>query len=346
MTTTVATVRGVEIEPGRAAVRDFDPLPLPDGWGRVKVSACGVCGTDLHLLHGMELPRHGSYPVRPGHEVAGTIVEGSAGRVRLGDQVVLHPLIPCGRCAPCRSDRENLCRQATALGLDHAGGLGEEVIWPLDRMVPAPRLAPEQAAVLPDAVASAYHALMLAEVPRGGALTVLGAGGVGGNVLALARVLDPDVRLTAVVRSVGSELRLRALDDRLDVVGGAAGAGRRVRERAGPQDAVVEFGAGAAALAEALPMLARGGRLVVGSMSDAPLDLGATVTQLATRELHVVGSYASTIADLGAVVHLATTGRLDVSKTITHRVPLERVAEAFELLERRPAGLARVVVLP
>jgi propanol-preferring alcohol dehydrogenase len=346
MTTAVATVRGVEIEPGRVTVRDFDPLPLPDGWGRVRVSACGVCGTDLHLLGGMELPREASYPVRPGHEVAGTVVDGSAGRVRLGDQVVLHPLIPCGRCGSCRSDRENLCRSATALGLDHAGGLGEEVVWPLDRMVPVPRLPAEQAALLPDAVASAYHALMLAELPPGGALTVLGAGGVGTGVLALARVLHPDVRLTAVVRSAGTARRLQELDPSIEVVRGAVDAGRRVRERAGIQDAVIEFGAGAAALAEALPMLARGGRLVVGSMSDEPLDLGATVTQLATRELHVVGSYASTIADLGAVVHLATSGRLDVSKTISHRVRLEHAPDALALLERRPPGLARVVVLP
>ena len=93
-------------------------------------------------------------------------------------------------------------------------------------------------------------------------------------------------------------------------------------------------------------MLARGGRFVVGSIGDEALDLGATLTQLATRELHVVGSYASTIADLGAVVHLAAIGRRDLSASVSHELPLERAAEAFVLLERRPTGLARVVVIP
>ncbi|HTX07891.1 MAG TPA: alcohol dehydrogenase catalytic domain-containing protein [Solirubrobacteraceae bacterium] len=342
----MSTVRCLEVEPGRARVRDAAPPPLPDGWGRVRVSACGVCGTDLHLLHGMELPRHCSYPLRPGHEVAGRVIEGSAGRVRLGDQVVLHPLIPCGRCDACRSDHENRCRYATRLGFDHPGGLAEEIVWPLHRMVPTPRLPPKQAAVLPDAVASAYHALKLAELPAGGALTVLGAGGVGIHVLALARVLDPTARLTAVVRSPGSEQRLRRLGLDAAILLGADDVGRRVLGRGGPQDAVIEFGAGAHALAQATPMLARGGRLVVGSMSEEPLDLGASLAQLVTRELYVIGSYASTIADLGAVVHLATTGRLDLSASVSHQLPLERAAEAFELLERRPTGLARVVVVP
>jgi propanol-preferring alcohol dehydrogenase len=294
----------------------------------------------------MELPRHGSYPVRPGHEVAGTVIEGSGGRVRVGDQVVLHPLLSCGECAACRDGHENRCRTATALGLDHPGGLADQVSWPIHRMVPAPRLPAEQAAVLADAVASAYHALMLARVPPGGALAVLGPGGLGTQVLALARVLDPEVRLAAVARSEATRGRLDALGLGVFVVLGASGAGRRVLDAAGAQDAVVDFGGGPAALGEALPMLARGGRLVIGSMSDEPVVLGASFTQIATRELEVIGSYASTIADLGAVVHLVASGKLKLRSAVSHRVPLERASDAFEILRARPRGLSRVVVLP
>jgi 2-desacetyl-2-hydroxyethyl bacteriochlorophyllide A dehydrogenase len=305
-----------------------------------------VCGTDLHLLGGMELPRHRSYPVRPGHEVAGTVIEGSGRGVGVGDRVVLHPLLPCGRCAACRAGTENRCRTATALGLDHAGGLADEVTWPLERMVPTPGVEPEQAAVLADAVASAYHALMLARAEPAGALTVLGPGGVGTQVLALARALDPAIRLTAIARSEATRERIEALGIGVTVMLGAAGAGRRVLQTAGPQDAVVDFGGGAEAIREALPMLARGGRLVIGSMGDEPVELGATVTQVATRELQVIGSYASTIADLRAVVELAASGRLNLSAAISHRVPLARAQEALETLEQRPPGLSRVVVVP
>lgn len=346
MTTLAATFRYLELSPGRVRLREGTPGELPDGWGRVRVSACGVCGTDLHLLDGMELPRHGTYPVRPGHEVAGTVIEGSGGRVTVGTQVVLHPLLPCGSCDACRSGREHRCRTATVLGLDHPGGLADEVSWPLDRMVPVPRLPADEAAVLADAVASAYHALMLARLPAGGALTVLGPGGVGTQVLALARALDGDARLTAVARSKATRERVEGLGLGGNVIVGTEGVGRRVLDAAGPQDAVIDFGGGAAAIGEALPMLARGGRLVIGSMGDEPVQLNASVTQFATRELEVVGSYASTIADLGTVVHLATSGRLDLSAAVSHRVPLERADEALSILRRRPPGLSRVVVVP
>jgi 2-desacetyl-2-hydroxyethyl bacteriochlorophyllide A dehydrogenase len=332
-------VRCLEIDPGHARLSEAAPPALPDGWGRVRVRACGVCGTDLHLLHGMPLPRDATYPVRPGHEVAGTLVEGAGGGLAAGDDVVLHPLIPCGACGACRRGHENRCRTATAIGLDHAGGLADEVVWPLHRMVRAPGIPAEQAAVLPDAVASAYHALMLAELPPGGALTVLGAGGVGAHVLQLARVLDPAARLTAVVRSDGTAARLARLELGIDVV-------RDSGDVSGGQDAVVEFGGGALALSRALPMLARGGRLVIGSMSEEPLDLATTVTAVATRELQIVGSYASTIDDLVAVVQLAASGRLDLSRSVSHRVALDRAGDALELLERRPPGLSRIVVLP
>jgi len=335
MTTASATIRHLEVAPGATALRTGPPPSLRDGWARVRVAACGVCGTDLHLLRGMPLPRDATYPVRPGHEVAGTVIEGA---MAAGTQVVLHPLIPCGRCAACQGGHENRCRDAAALGIDHDGGLADEVVWPVDRIVPAPGIPAEQAAVLPDAVASAYHALGLAELPAGGAICVLGAGGVGSHVLQLARVLDPSARLTAVVRSEATARRLEALAIGVQVVIGEG--------RIGAQDAVVEFGAGAQAIPQGLRMLARGGRLVIGSMSEEPLELATTLTAVATRELHVIGSYASTIADLRAAVDLVAGGRLDLSRSVSHRVPLDRAAEALALIERRPPGFARAVVIP
>ena len=86
--------------------------------------------------------------------------------------------------------------------------------------------------------------------------------------------------------------------------------------------------------------------MVIGSISEEPLELATTLTALVTRELHVVGSYASTLADLEAVARLAASGRVDLSASVSHRVPLERAQDALRLLAERPPGMARVVVLP
>lgn len=232
------------------------------------------------------------------------------------------------------------------LGLDRAGGLADEVAWPVERMVPVPGLPAERAAVLADAGAAGYHALKLAELPPGGALTVLGAGGVGTQILLLARVLDPAARLTAVVRSDATAQRLEALGIGVGLIEGIEGCGRRIRSAAGPQDAVIEFGAGAESCREAPPMLKRGGRLVIGSIDERRIELGASLSDFAARELQVVGSHASTLEDLRAVAKLAADGSLDLSKAVSHRLALDAIADAFDLLAERPPGLVRIVVLP
>jgi D-arabinose 1-dehydrogenase-like Zn-dependent alcohol dehydrogenase len=213
-------------------------------------------------------------------------------------------------------------------------------------MVAAPGIAPEQAAILADAGASAFRALVLAALPKGGALTVLGAGGVGTHILQIARALDPDAKLTAVVRSAATAERIEALDVGVALVQDLSGSHSRVVASSGPQDAVIEYGAGAAACAEAPPMLKRGGRFVVGSMEDRPLDLGTTLAMFATRGLQVLGSMGSTITDLRSVVELAVNGRLDLSASVSHRLPLTQVSDAVALLQERPPGLMRVVVTP
>ena len=138
--------------------------------------------------------------------------------------VVLHPLAACGRCERCAAGRDHLCANARILGIEADGGMADEVVWPLDRLVAVDGLPPAQAALLPDAVATAYHALGVAALPSGGTLCVLGAGGIGTHVLQLARVLDPAVRLAAVVRSAGDGRASAAPRRR-----GGRGA-RRVRE--------------------------------------------------------------------------------------------------------------------
>jgi len=339
-------VRYVEVSPGRVALRRGAPPPLPPGHARVRVAACGLCGSDLHLLRGMVLPRGAAYPVRPGHEVAGVVTElaPDVDRPRPGERVVLHPLDVCGECGPCRSGHEERCRRGRVLGLQAAGGMADEVVWPARRLVVVGALPLDRAAVLADAVATAHHALRLADPPPGGRLCVLGAGGVGGHVVQLARVLCPEVEVWAVVRSPAGVARLEAMGARARL--GLEGAAARLKDEAGRFDAVVDFSGVVAAPAEGLALLEAGGRLVLGSIVDEPIRLGTTVTGLVTRELEVMGCYVSTLEDLRTVAELAATGRIDLAGSVSRRLPLERAGEAFDLVERRPPGLVRVVLEP
>lgn len=331
------------MDQGAARLRHGPEPETPEGFARVRVLTCGVCATDLHLLKGMVLPRGASYPVRPGHEVAGIVeeVNASDAPVAVGDLAVLHPLAPCGHCPGCLRGEDQRCDSVRALGFHDPGGFAERVVWPAARMLPADGIEPGAAALLADAAATAHNAVRLAGVPRGGAMCVLGAGGLGSGVLGVARALDPDLHLAAVVRSEASAERVHALG--VEVHQGLDGAARALRHSAGRMDAVIDFSGQADAPAVGVALLRRGGRLVLGSVVDSMLTLEVSSAFMA-HELQIVGAYASSLDDLAAVIDLARDGHLDAGAWVSHRLPLADFDHALEIAETRPPGTVRVVI--
>lgn len=342
-------MRAVEVSPGRIDLVDVERPAPGTGEARIVVEACGICGTDLHLAHGIVLPAGAAYPLRPGHEVCGVIAElgpddpgASTAGLAVGDRVVLHPLDPCGTCASCRSDAEQHCAQARVLGISAPGGMADEVVWPIRRLVPVPSLPPVGAALLPDAVATAWRALSSARLPKGGVLLVIGAGGVGTHVLELARYLDPTARLGAVVRSDGSRRRLAGMG--LDFVhAGTGSAAGPFRTALGSADAVVDFSGTREGPRLGVRLLRSGGRLVLGSILDEDADLGS-ITGIVTRGIRIVGSYSSTIDDLRTVADLAASGAVDLSASVSATFALSDARAAYRMLEERPPGLVRIVL--
>ncbi|HEU4701417.1 MAG TPA: alcohol dehydrogenase catalytic domain-containing protein, partial [Conexibacter sp.] len=180
---------------GAPLVLERRPLPEPGlGEVRVRVDACGVCGSDLFLQRG----GFGAdkLPVVPGHEAAGTVDAlgpGVAGWA-VGEQVALYYIDadPDGHWA--RGGRPNLDPALRRMGVDVDGAFAEYVVRPAHTLVRPPEpIDPVALAVLTDAVATPYHALRLAQVRGGERVLVLGVGGIGGNAVQLARELGATV---------------------------------------------------------------------------------------------------------------------------------------------------------
>ena len=125
---------------------------------------------------------------------------------------------------------------------------------------------------------------------------------------------------------------------------GLEGAGRACKADFGEMDAVIDFSGAEAAPNEAIRMLRKGGRLVLGSVRDERVSLATSYTGLMTREIEIVGSYSSTLSDLWAVTELVRSGQLSLAGLVTHSFALEDAEQAFAVLEQRPAGMVRVVV--
>jgi 2-desacetyl-2-hydroxyethyl bacteriochlorophyllide A dehydrogenase len=348
MSAASAANRYVRVRPGSVELVTESPPqpPLPGpGEALIDVLACGICGTDLHMWHGMRLPAGAEYPVRPGHEVAGlvrSLGNGADGQgIAAGDLVVLHPVAPCGACGICRSGSEQLCPNAQVLGIHRPGGLADTVSWPVRRMVAASGLAPTRAAVLADAVATAYRAVRQAELPAGGRACVIGAGGVGMHVLELLRAADPGARLVGIVSRASSAQRLATAGYDAEVTDDTIH--RRLRERFGGFDAVFDFSGQPASPRLGIRLLDRRGVLVLGSVLDGDLALGQATT-IQTRELAVRGVFNSSLDDLRSVVELARSGRLNLSGSVSHVRPLSDAVAAFAELDARPEALTRMVL--
>jgi len=194
-----ATASGYFLEsPGGPLVRrDFEIGAPGSGEAVVEVLACGLCHTDLGFADGSVQPRH-ALPLILGHEIVGRVVAAGAGVEPLAGRRVLVPAVmPCGACAWCRAGRANACPDQKMPGNDIDGGFATQVLVPgapLVDLESAPAgIDLRQISVVADAVSTAYQAVRRADLAAGDAAIVVGAGGVGGFLVQIARALGARV---------------------------------------------------------------------------------------------------------------------------------------------------------
>jgi len=321
------------------------PRPGP-GEVAVAVSHCGLCYTDVNMYRGRMPPRHAP-PLTFGHEVAGRAAEVGHGvtHVAPGDRVLVSLAITCDRCAFCRGGTPELCVRLQVLGIDRHGGLADLLVVPGENVHPIPPGLPlEHAALLPDSVATAYHAIRRADIGPGDRVAIFGAtGGLGmmaaqmatrlrgGRVLAVGR--SPEK--LALARSQGAWQTLSARDGDvvqqiLDLTGGE---GVEVAIECAGQQATAEAAVG---------VVRKGGRVVVVGYVAGRIPLEGP--RLMRGEFSVTGSYLSRRADMPILIDLAARGILDLSRHVSHRVALEGVMEGLAILEERRGEPVRVLV--
>ena len=223
----------------------------------VRVSACGVCRTDLHVVEG-DLPLK-RVPITPGHQIVGTI-EGTGQRVGIA---WLHRT--CGRCRFCLSGRENLCVDAEFTGWTRNGGFAEFVTAPADFVYPLPDNFPDlQAAPLLCAGIIGYRALKLADIKSwtGARLGIYGFGAAGHVCIQIARARGADVYVATRDRE-----KHQALAEEL----GAAWVGDTFDEPQVKLDAAIIFAPAGEIVPAALKALDKGAALILGGIHMSPI---------------------------------------------------------------------------
>ena len=311
----------------------------------IKVVANGLCATDLKIADGLvpTVP----LPHIPGHEAAGEVVEVGVDVPGLqpGDHVTVYPTEGCGFCDYCRRGLENYCVAAPRTGFEINGGFSQYMrVSGRNAVKVSPEVPWEDAAIIPDAIASVYHALtQKARVQAGETVVIIGIGGLGIHAMQLARIMGARVIAADVVpdKLRGAEQfgpdgivnsREEDLPQRVKELTGGLGA-----------DVVVE-GVGGAAVAAVLPdslaCLKLGGRLVVMGYNYG-IPLAVDTADLVYGQWSILGTRASSLQDVVDVVKLVEQGRL--KPVVSERFPLEEVEAALARLRESPP-LGRIVL--
>ncbi len=322
------------------------PIPSPGpGEVLVRVEAVGVCGTDLHIERWdpWAAENFGPPPMTFGHEMAGIVVGhgAGAGRIPLGERIAAETHIVDGTCYQCRTGRGHVCQNMRILGVHVPGAFAQYAAIPEVNAWVVEGLAPEIAA-LQEPMGNAVHAAFVEDI-AGQSVAVLGCGPIGLMAVAVVNhagashifATDIDPERLEMARIMGAETLIDARDD----------VGAIVREATDGNgvDVVLEMSGAEAALHQGLDAVTNGGRVsLLGTHSrPATIDLsrevifkGVRIYGITGRRLFETWYRTSALLEEG----------LDLTPIITHRLPLARYAEAFDLVASGQVG--KVLLLP
>jgi NAD+-dependent secondary alcohol dehydrogenase Adh1 len=317
------------------SIDEVDEPTLDGAWDvLVDIGAAGLCRTDLHIIEGQWDPiQHPTLPYTIGHENAGWIREvGSAvSNVRVGDAVIMHPLVTCGLCAACRVGQDSHCANAVFPGINANGGMAEILKTNARAVVKLDDgLRPRDVAALADAGLTAYHAVRKAapELFPGTHAVVIGSGGLGHiGVQTLAAitsaritVVDRSEKALELARSIGANHTVQAASDQAvekavkDITNGGA-------------HIVFDF-VGESGAEKLAPKLLRnqGSHYVIGYGGNVDLP----TIEIISREINVIGNLVGTYQDLVELMMLTAQGKVTLH---TQEYPLDAALEAIDDLE-------------
>ena len=327
------------LEPHKLSIGETPLVPPKAGEVSIAVKRAGICGSDMHILHGSN--PFVSYPRVIGHEFAGVISAVGEGvtRLKVGDHVVADPVVSCGHCYPCRIGRSNVCANLQVIGVHRDGGFRASATVPEANAVKVADHLGFDIAALAEPLAVAANVLWRTGCGPEDTVMVYGAGTVGITVLQVAKMHGA----RCIVADIDANRLERALSFGADRV--INSSVQSVPEQvAGELDglgpSIVIDGAGIPALlAEACRIASPAGRIGLLGFSPAPCNISQQ--EIVRKELSLVGSRLNR-GFIPEVIGWLESGRLKPADMITHTFAASKAQEAFDLVEQHPEQTLKV----
>jgi propanol-preferring alcohol dehydrogenase len=327
---------------------DFIPIPeLGPEDVLVDMKACGICGSDIHIVYEGVTPTAYS-PVTLGHEPAGVIVEvGSEVQGwKAGDRVTVNPFLTCGKCANCLSGNSQICLSRRVIGIHTEGGLAEFLKVPSKNLVHLPETIPfDQGGIAVDAVATPFHAITKRGALRAGEkVAIWGCGGLGIHGAQIAKICGAS--LVIAIDTIDSALERAKKVGADEVINPKQEKPiQKIKEMTEGKgvDLALEFVGLKKTIEEAAESVRIGGRTVIVGLGPETISLMPPAV-FVRSELSFLGSYGSTTSEIQTVIDLVANGKLNLSGSVTERFPLEDVNEALDHLYKKIGNPIRIVI--
>ncbi len=327
--------------PGRLEIVNVERPTVGPHQALVRIRAGGICGSDVHAYRGTSAFQN--YPGVPGHEVAGEVVElgPEAEGVAVGDHVVLDPMLRCGHCYPCRQGRYNCCTTLQVMGVHTDGGFRDYLAVDTRQLVPISRSVPFDTAVLVEPMCIGAQSVSRGRVSCEDSVLILGAGTIGLAALLMARhegarvaSLDVVPEKLAVAERLGAGLTIDPNRDDVE---------QALKEWTGGDgpSVVIEAAGSPRTTRAALEYVGSAGRVVIVGITTE--DVPFPIPMLVRKEMDIIASRNSR-EQFRRVVPLVESGAIDPRPLVSHRLPLDDLEAAIDLIRTQPHSTRKVLL--
>jgi L-iditol 2-dehydrogenase len=325
-------------------VRDAaGPPPVQDpDHVRLRITAAGVCGTDVHIIQGRL--RFTDPPLVLGHEFTGVVEECGVAvtGVRPGDRVKCDSVVGCGACAWCARGATQFCPTGSEFGITRDGAWCEYLVAPERNLHRLPETIPDEVAAIMDV--EVFGALRKPGIAAGEVVAVFGPGPAGLIATQLARLMGAGCVILCGTRWERLEAGRELGADHLIHVGEQDPV-KAIRGLTGGcgADLVFEASGSARAVADAIEAVRPQGKVVLYGVHGRPMP-DFQVDRVVLKDLEVYGALANRTG-WEELIALVAQGRLNLARLITHAFPLEAAGEAYRAASSRDSGCLKAVLL-
>lgn len=336
-------MKAVQItKPNELRVIEMEPPQLtPQDNVLVRLTAAGVCGSDVGIYHGTNAAA--TYPRVIGHEIVGVVeqVGPTAHKVKPGDRVIVDQVIACGQCYACRQGRPNVCGQLQVRGVNVDGGYREKIAVPDTACYLVPPQLTDAEAVMIEPATIAVQCCARAALNAADTLLLYGYGALGSSILRIARLSGATILVADILPAKLQDAAQKGAHYVIDAAREDVPA--RCRELTGGYGATVTIDAACApgSLMTALKATGNAGRVITMGFSVDPTAVNQFL--ITSKELDVRGSRLQN-RKFQQAIDLINAGQLDLKGSVSHTFPFLQAQKAFDFIDSHDPSIRKVVL--